>query len=149
MDISIIIPVYNSEKILTKNLPHLLSAVKEYKKGKVEIILPNDPSTDKSKEVIADFIASLKGIGIVGKTVNNSRKDESGFSKNVNRGIALSSGDILILLNSDVRPHKDFLAPLLSHFSDDKVFAVGCEDESIEDGQTVLRGRGVGYWQKG
>ena len=149
MDISIIIPVYNSEKILIKNLPHLLSAVKEYKEGKVEIILPNDPSTDKSKEVIADFIASLKGTGIVGKTVNNFKKDESGFSKNVNRGVALAKGDILILLNSDVRPHKDFLAPLLSHFSDDNVFSVGCMDESIEDGKTVLRGRGIGYWQKG
>jgi GT2 family glycosyltransferase len=149
MNISIIIPNYNGEKILTKNLPQVLSAAKEYKKGKIEIIIPNDPSTDNSKEVIAKFITSLKGTGVVGKTIDNLKKDEAGFSKNVNRGVALSTGDILILLNSDVRPHKDFLAPLLSHFSNDKVFAVGCMDESIEDGKTVLRGRGVGYWARG
>ncbi len=149
MNISIIIPNYNGEKILPKNLPHVLAAAKEYKKGKVEIIIPNDPSTDKSKDVIASLISSLHGTGIVGKTIDNSKKDESGFSKNVNRGVALSTGDILVLLNSDVRPHKNFLEPLLSHFSDLKVFAVGCMDESIEEGKTVLRGRGKGYWHRG
>ncbi len=149
MNISIIIPNYNGGKILPKNLPHVLTAVREYKKGKVEIIIPNDPSTDDSKAVIASFIASLDKTGIIGKTVNNTRKEESGFSKNVNRGVALATGDILILLNSDVRPHKDFLEPLLMHFSDEKVFAVGCMDESSEDGKIVLRGRGIGYWQKG
>lgn len=149
MNISIIIPNYNGAKVLTKNLPHVLSSVKEYKKGKVEIIIPNDPSTDNSKDVIAKFIASLQGTTVIGKTIDNLKKDESGFSKNVNRGVGLSTGDILILLNSDVRPHNDFLAPLLSHFSDNKVFAVGCMDESIENGKTVLRGRGIAYWARG
>ena len=149
MNISIIIPNYNGEKILSKNLPHVLAAVKEYKKGKVEIIIPNDPSTDNSKAVIADFISSLEGTGVIGKTTDNLRKEESGFSKNVNRGVLLATGDVLILLNSDVRPRKDFLEPLLAHFADEKVFAVGCMDESIEEGKTVLRGRGIAYWARG
>lgn len=149
MNLSIVIPNYNGEKILTKNLPHVLAAVKEYKKGKVEIIIANDPSTDKSAEVIASFIASIKEKHVVGKTIDNAKKEESGFSKNVNRGIKLATGDILILLNSDVRPYKEFLEPLLAHFSDDKVFAVGCLDESIEEGESVPRGRAVGWWQRG
>ena len=149
MNISIIIPNYNGEKILTKNLPHVLTAAKAYKKGHVEIIIPNDPSTDKSKEVISQFISSLQGSGVIAKTIDNTRKEESGFSKNVNRGVGLATGDILVLLNNDVRPHENFLAPLLSHFTDDKVFAVGCMDESIEEGKTVLRGRGIGFWHKG
>ena len=149
MNISIVIPNYNGEKILQKNLPHVVDAVKDYKKGTVEIIIPNDPSTDKSADVIADFIKSLKHKHIVGKTVNNTKKSDSGFSKNVNRGVSMANGDILILFNSDVRPHKDFLEPLLSHFSDEKVFAVGCMDESIEEGETVLRGRATAYWARG
>ncbi len=149
MNISIIIPNYNGEKVLFKNLPHVLTAAKAYKKGHVEIIIPNDPSTDKSKDIIAEFINSLKGTGVVGKTVDNTRKEESGFSKNVNRGVALATGEILVLLNNDCRPHTNFLEPLLAHFKDEKVFAVGCMDESIEEGSTVLRGRGVGYWYRG
>ena len=83
MNISIIIPNYNGEKILTKNLPHVLTAAKAYKKGHVEIIIPNDPSTDRSKEIIAKFIDSLHGSEVVGKTVDNTRKEEPGFSKPV------------------------------------------------------------------
>jgi GT2 family glycosyltransferase len=149
MNISIVIPNYNGEKILKKNLPHVLEAVKEYKKGKVEIIIPNDPSTDKSVEVIDAFIKSIKLSHVTGKTINNTKKDESGFSKNVNRGVSLATGDILILFNSDVRPYKDFLEPLLAHFSDEKVFAVGCMDESIEEGKSIPRGRAIGWWQRG
>lgn len=149
MNISIIIPNYNGAEILKKNLPKVLESVKNYKNGKVEIIIPDDPSTDNSKEVIASFISGIKEKHVIGKTISNTVKKEGGFSKNVNRGVTLATGDILILLNSDVAPHKDFLMPLLKHFDDGIVFAVGCMDESIEDGKTILRGRGIGKWQRG
>jgi len=149
MNLSFIIPNYNGEAILKKNLPKVLDAVKEYKKGSVEIIIPNDPSTDNSKKVIKDFIESITEKHIVGKTIENINKKEAGFSKNVNRGVGIATGDILILLNSDVAPHKGFLEPLLKHFEEGIVFGVGCMDESIENGETVLRGRGVGKWRRG
>ncbi len=149
MNISIVIPNYNGETILKKNLPKVLEAVKNYKKGTVEIIIPDDPSTDNSENIIQDFIAHLPQKNITGKTVTNKNQSLSGFSKNVNRGISLASGEILILLNTDVAPHNDFLEPLLAHFSDPTVFAVGCLDESIENEKIVLRGRGVGKWNRG
>jgi len=43
----------------------------------------------------------------------------------------------------------NFLFALLSHFEDPKYLAVGCMDESIEEGKKVLRGRGIGRWEKG
>lgn len=149
MNISIIIPNYNGEELLEKNLPQVLSAVENYQKGKIEIIIPDDPSTDNSHKVIAAFLKSLEGTGIIGKTTSNRNKKIAGFSRNVNRGVALSTGDILILLNSDVVPHKGFLDPLIAAFADDEVFAVGCLDESEEQGKVILRGRGVGRWHRG
>lgn len=149
MNISIVIPNYNGEKIMEKNLPRVLDAVKDYKNGEIEIIIPDDPSTDNSREVIVSFIKSIKQKNIKGKTISNNNRDESGFSKNVNRGVSLATGDILVLLNTDVVPHKNFLDPILPHFNDTKVFAVGCLDESIEDKKIILRGRGVGKWIKG
>ena len=56
---------------------------------------------------------------------------------------------LYILFNTDVYPDKDFLTPLLSHFKDEKVFAVGCMDKSIEGKDVVLRGRGIGVWKRG
>jgi len=149
MNISVIIPNYNGENILKKNLPKVLDAVKVYRKGTVEIIIPDDSSTDNSRKIIADFIKGIKEKHIRGKTCENTIRSQGGFSKNVNRGVHVATGDILILLNSDVIPHNDFLEPLLTHFADPKVFAVGCLDESIEKGNVVLRGRGIASWQRG
>lgn len=150
MNISIIIPNFNGEHVLKKNLPHVLDAATRYKKGKIEIIIPDDPSTDNSAEVITRFIRSIKQKHIIGKTISNRDPSQGGFSKNVNRGVSLATGDILVLLNSDVSPRKDFLEPLIAHFEiDSDLFAVGCMDESVEEGKIVLRGRALGKWQRG
>jgi GT2 family glycosyltransferase len=149
MNLSIIIPNYNGEQLLKKNLPKVADALRDYKEGKIEIIIPDDCSEDNSKDVIESFFKEIEKSGITGKLIENRNSKEKGFSKNVNRGARIASGDVLILLNTDVAPHKDFLAPLLRHFKDPWVFAVGCLDESIENGKTVLRGRGIGIFKRG
>lgn len=149
MNLSIIIPNYNGGEIMKKNLPFVYKAAKNYRHGKVEIIIPDDPSTDDSEEVIKQFIDGIEDPNITAKTVSNKNKNFAGFSRNVNRGVGLATGDILILLNTDVSPHKNFLEHLIPHFKDHQVFAVGCMDESIENGKRVLRGRGIGKWSKG
>ena len=150
MNISIIIPNYNGEQLLKKNLPKIYDAVSEYKNGRVEIIIPDDPSIDKSSEVINGFINSIVDKNIIGKTISNRNVAKSGFGMNVNRGASIATGDVLILLNSDVHPHKKFLEPLLKHFEKPDIFAVGCLDESIEEnGEVVYRGRGIGKFKKG
>lgn len=149
MNISIIIPNYNGEKLLAKNLPRVVEAIKDYKGGLIEVIIPDDPSTDISKEVIKQFIAGIKDENIKGKTIENKNKNLAGFSKNVTRGVSIATGEIIILLNTDVYPHKGFLEPLLKHFIDPEVFAVGCMDESLENGKVTKKGRGLGNWNRG
>lgn len=147
MKLSIIIPNYNGEGLLRKNLPKVIDAVKNYKEGKVEIIIPDDASSDGSIDFLKKYASEIKEKNITFTYLEN--KENKGFSGNVNSGVKIATGDILILLNSDVIPEKEFLPPLLSHFSDKQVFAVGCMDKSIEDGKIVLRGRGIGRWGKG
>lgn len=149
MNISIIIPNYNGESLLQKNLPIIYEAALGYKKGNVEIVIPDDPSTDGSRKVIKDFINGIKDENIIGKKIENNNLKFSGFSKNVNRGLSISTGDLIVLLNSDVAPNKNFLKYLIEHFKDDRVFAVGCLDESVENGKIVKRGRGLGKFQRG
>lgn len=135
MNISIVIPNYNGQDLLKKNLPKVIEVV-----GNAEIIIVDDASTDSSIVVLDSFGSRLKVI--------RSEKN-FGFSSTVNRGVKAAKGDIVVLLNTDVIPEKGFLVPLLSHFKDDKIFAVGCMDKSIEDGKVVLRGRGIGSWKRG
>jgi len=149
MNISIIVPNYNGEKLLEKNLPTIREAVKNYKDGFVEIIITDDASSDDSKRIVEEFFATIHEKHIRCKYIQNIEKAKRGFSKNVNRGVKSSEGEIVILLNSDVSPSKDFLSPLLARFSDPSIFAVGCLDQSIENDKVVLRGRGIGRWQRG
>ena len=143
MDISVVIPNYNGEKLLEKNLPKLLDILNNYKGGKVEIIIVDDGSTDESSRVISDM--KLKNSNL--RSLENGRN--MGFSSTVNKGMKNASGEIVVLLNTDVDPEKDFLEPLLKHFEDDRVFAVGCMDKSMEGDKTILRGRGLGQWKRG
>lgn len=148
MDISVVIPNYNGRQLLEKNIPKVAEILSKYTKGKKELIITDDASKDDSLIFLEALLPNLpKNISY--KILRNNSGANKGFSGNVNKGVEVATGGIVILLNTDVAPHKDFLTPLLSHFEDEKVFAVGCMDESIEDGRTILRGRGVGEWRRG
>lgn len=149
MNISIIIPNYNGRELLVKNIPKVIHALEGYTKGFVEIIIADDGSKDNSvvsvREILEAGIPQHKHLSF--RIIQHEKN--KGFSGNVNSGVKGAKGDVIVLLNTDVVPQKEFLAPLVSHFADPQVFAVGCMDESIEEGKTVLRGRGIGQWQRG
>lgn len=109
--ISIIIPNFNGAKLLAKNLPKVIDGVNQLEN---EIIVVDDGSTDSSRDMLQKF----KDVQVV---INEKNL---GFIKSVNKGVKNAKGDIVILLNSDVAPTKDFLKPVLPFFKNEKVFAV-------------------------
>ena len=133
--VSVVIPNWNGRKLLEKHLPTVIGATQG-----AEIIVVDDYSDDDSVEFLKDTYPTI----IVLKTPCHR-----GFSSTVNVGFKGAQGEIVILLNTDVAPEKNFLLPLLKHFTNERMFAVGCMDKSIEDGKEVLRGRGVAQWKKG
>lgn len=112
--VSIVIPNYNSEQILTKTLVSVVEAAHAYR-GKSEIIVVDDASQDNSIKLIAENFPEIK---IVRHETNR------GFAEAVHSGIRSSTHQIVILLNSDVRPDRNFIAPLVSWFSHDDTFSV-------------------------
>jgi GT2 family glycosyltransferase len=135
LSVSIVIPNWNGATLLQKHLPHVILASEG-----AEIIVVDDCSSDNSLEVLKSKFPTVR---VIAKQTN------SGFAQTVNVGVAKAKGDIVVLLNSDVVPEKGFLTPLLSHFSDASVFAVGCLEKNPEKHGIVLRGRGIARWQKG
>ncbi len=135
MKVSIIIPNRNGAELLEKNLPSVLAAAK----GE-EVIVVDDASTDNSIELLQDKFSSVRVI---------RSGHHQGFASTVNIGVQEAAGEIVVLLNTDVLPEKGFLGPLVKHFSDPSVFAVGCLEKSLEGGKTILRGRGEAKWEKG
>lgn len=112
MKTSIIIPNWDGRELLEKNLPKVLEV------GASEVIVIDDASRDSSREVIKKF----KSIKLIENDTN------LGFAKSVNRGVENASGDVVILLNSDVSPKKNVLEFLLPHFKNQETFAVSCNE---------------------
>lgn len=147
MNISVVIPNYNGEKILKDNLPKVIKSVLEYIKGSKEIIIIDDASTDTSLKILEEIKNKHSSADL--KIIIDKNNHNLGFSSTVNKGVSLASAEIIILLNTDIIPESGFIDPLIRHFDDEKMFAVGCMDKSVEGEKTVLRGRGLGSWTRG
>jgi len=52
-------------------------------------------------------------------------KKNLGFGKNSNNAISKSKGELVVMLNSDIFPHRDYIKNSLHHFSDPNLFGVG------------------------
>jgi glycosyltransferase involved in cell wall biosynthesis len=91
MLVSFVIPVYNQEKYIKRNLESL---VKQTNKN-FEIVFVDDGSTDNSVEVINNF---LKDKDIKYKIISQENK---GVSSARNKGLEESEGDYIIFLDSD------------------------------------------------
>lgn len=143
MSVDIVIPNYNSTKLLEESLPKIAREIEKYKGL---IIIVDDFS---HKDEFFELESSIRQLGI--KSIILLRNEGNlGFSSTVNRGVAHSIADFVCLLNSDVTPEKNFLTKALADLeASEHLFGVGLMDKSIEDGKTVLRGRGLARWDKG
>lgn len=88
--VSIIIPVYNAEKTLTRCLESILR--QEYRK--IEVILVNDGSQDSSLLICNQFAANDSRVLVF-------NQQNSGVSESRNTGIARASGKYLQFVDSD------------------------------------------------
>ena len=89
-DISIIIPIYNSEEYLAQTIESVMNQT--YKN--IEIILVNDGSTDGSKEICEEYAQKDKRIKVI-------NQENSGNAEARNCGMKNASGKYYMFLDSD------------------------------------------------
>lgn len=118
--VSVIIPNFNGEKLLEKNLPELIRASKNPENKILEIIVVDDGSNDGSVKLLTKLFPEIRLI---------KHKKNRGFSAAVNTGARMAKGELLLLFNNDVVPGSVFLAPALGHFENEKVFAVSLHEK--------------------
>lgn len=135
MKLSIVIPNYNGEQLLQKNLPRVMEVCPG-----AEIIVVDDASGDGSIAMLGKQFPTIQVI---------ARKTNRGFSATVNTGVAAAAYELVMLLNSDAYPQKGCIDSVLTHFKNPEVFAVGLAQKCIEGDKTVIRGRGLGRFHQG
>jgi len=125
---SIIVLNYEGEKFLAQTIDSLLAL--DYPKNRYEIIVVDNASTDRSREIIhtlAHSISpSLTSQVKSGPSVYSiSLQKNVGFAAGNNVGIKEAKGKYVALLNNDCTVDKDWLSELISVIEkDDQTFAV-------------------------
>ena len=90
--ISVVMPAYNHDRYIATALESV--ALQTYQN--LEIIVVNDGSTDRTQDVINEFVAKHPNLRI--KVLQQSN---AGSAVAIDRGVQLASGDYITLINSD------------------------------------------------
>jgi len=115
MKISVIVPVYNAEKYLSQCLDSIIHQTY----CNLEILLIDDGSTDGSLEICRNYKKKDHRIKVI-------HKENEGPSKTRNIGIAHSTGDYIIFIDSDDYIEKNMLEEMYKAISEKEVDVVRC-----------------------
>jgi len=133
MKISVIVTNWNGLPLLQKNLPRIIEMSPEAQ----EIIVADDFSEkDKSIEYLKILQKKYSKLKII------TNKKNLGFGKTSNKAVSKSTGDLIVLLNNDIYPHKDYIKNSLHHFSNPNVFGVGFAEQGHENWARI-------FWKNG
>lgn len=100
--VTIIVPIYNAEKYLTECIESILNQ----NHRKLEIILVNDGSTDRSKEIIENFQKK-------DSRIKAFHRENSGVSATRNFGIDVATGEYICFSDADDKLEPNYVDYLL------------------------------------
>lgn len=109
--ISVVIPTYNEER----DISDCLRSLKKQSYKPIEIIVVDDGSTDKTREIVKKF----KGVRLI-----EGEHKGPGFSRNL--GAKNARGEILSFVDADMTFHKDYLKHLAKPIVEGKT--IGSEE---------------------
>jgi len=116
MKISIIMPVYNSEKYLEKCLDSIANQTINIKD--IELIIINDGSIDNSELVIKKYLNKLN--------INYIKQENHGQSYARNKGLELAKGEYITFIDSDDYIDKTMLEKLYNEAKKNNCDIVTC-----------------------
>jgi GT2 family glycosyltransferase len=113
---TVVIPNWNGRDLLEKYIPSVIDALTGNPDH--EIIVVDNGSQDGSADFLREHFPTVRVLAL---------DRNLGFGGGSNAGFRAAKNDIVVLLNSDMRVERDFLAPLLEAFTDETVFSVACQ----------------------
>jgi biofilm PGA synthesis N-glycosyltransferase PgaC len=128
--VSVVIPAYNEEAGIADRINNLVSV---YPVEKLEIIVSNDGSQDKTEEVAKN---ALQQHSIKGEVITHER---SGVNKAINRGIEHSSNELVVITGADGLFDENTIPDLLSVLlSSNDIGAVSGDLVPVAKGESVF-----------
>ena len=117
--VSIIIPVFNEEKILDMTIESLL----KLNYSAYEIIIVNDGSNDNTQEIAERLVGYRSGIYNKIK-ISLINKENNGKSTALNAGIKISRGEFILCMDGDSQLSPNSIIMAVRHFTNPEIGAV-------------------------
>ncbi|MFZ7119656.1 MAG: glycosyltransferase [Eubacteriaceae bacterium] len=133
--ISVIVPIYNVEKYISKCIISLLNQTLK----NIEILLINDGSTDSSKKIIMEFQEKYPN------KIKVINKNNEGVSVARNLGIIKSSAQYIAFVDADDWLHQEMLELMYKKAIENKSDLVLCNARVIDEKEGSLRS----IWKSG
>jgi glycosyltransferase involved in cell wall biosynthesis len=108
--ISVIVPVYNEEKIIASCLENLTN--QDFSKDRYEVIVINNASNDKTADIASKF------------TVNLICEENKGYNFAIIKGFLEAKGDIVAITDADTIVPPDWLSKIYRAFENNPELAL-------------------------
>ncbi|MCC6157147.1 MAG: glycosyltransferase family 2 protein [Deltaproteobacteria bacterium] len=112
--VSILIPAHNEELVIERTVQAMLAL--NYPKERLEIIVVNDGSKDRTGDVVAEIAARHREVKLVTVPEGEGGK---GKSRTLNVGLEHAMGDVIAVYDADNRPEPDALRYLVANLVED------------------------------
>jgi glycosyltransferase involved in cell wall biosynthesis len=116
--VSVIVPAYNVEKFILKCLTSILNQTY----SNIEIIVINDGSTDKTRQLLDEIAGTDKRLKII-------HQENAGVSVARNLGIKISTGDYIVFVDGDdyiAEDYVKYMVDLVTETKADFCFSKSC-----------------------
>ena len=120
-DVSIIVSLHNEEKNVNQLVECLVE--QEYPKSKLEIILINDRSTDRTIELLENAGRLHENINII--RVDTLQENFTPKKYAIDSAIKQAEGEIILLTDADGRPTPKWVKTMISCFSENTGMVIG------------------------
>lgn len=121
--VTVLIPAWNEEIGIIKTLNSVINT----KYSNLEIIVINDGSTDKTHQLVSDFIEKYENINTDRRSaavIKYIKLPNGGKAVAMNHGLKIASGEFVITLDADSLMDPSMIKNMLARFTDEKVAAV-------------------------
>lgn len=112
--VTVLVPAHNEERVIGNTVDAIMRSI--YPKEKLEVIVINDSSTDRTGEVLRERAKRYSNLKVLEIKPPLGAK---GKANALNQGLKLSSGDFIVVYDADNTPERRAILNLVRFILDD------------------------------